>query len=428
MGIASSRIKLNNSWTNMTKDGNTYAVTLTAPSITSYTQPDGYYPLTLEFTTDSGVVVTKDVTDIEFGQDLRLVVKETVAPVITMVQPVDQSTIFDPLTPIKFTIIDETDGSGVNLNTFTMVLDGTTYTKSSSAISYTPNGNGYLFTYTPPTLMTDGVHTVVVNGSDNDGNTAITLSVTFTLDTTAPVFIMTKPAVGENLWIGVRQLTVEGRAYDENSNPTTVNIKVDGVDQGQVILDEDGYFTKIINIKYGVNNMVATATDSSGFITTITRTLISLNFIFDRTAQDVARVKQLNERYKQGIITEDELEEWYQDSKGALNRSDLERNENNMEIMNEIFPVGATASVDNIPELPTNVYYAELLSNVQLFRNLPYTTPSTPQVPSQPLNVYTKWNDIEEILYDVFNTWTTNNKVKYYAGEEIYCGESVGIL
>lgn len=428
MGIVSSRIKLNNSWTTMTKDGITYSVTLTAPSITSYNLPGGYYPITLEFTADNGSVITKDATDIFVGDELRLTVKETIAPIVTLVQPVNRSVILDPLTPIKFTIIDEQDGSGVDIDTFTMELDGVVFDKDSPEISYTVNANGYMFTYTPPTLMGEGAHTFIIDCDDNDGNSADTFEGVFTVDTTAPVLIITHPRYGDNLWINTYKIRMEGRAYDAYSNPTAVQIEVDGVDQGSVTVDQDGYFTKIIDIKNGINHVTIKATDASGYTTSLTQTYISLNFIFDRTAQDVERIKLLNQRYILGIITEDELEEWYQDSKGALNRSDLVRNESNMEIMNMLFPVGATATVDNITELPTDEYYAELLSNVQKFRNLPYATSSTPRVPTQPLNGYTKWNDIEKILYDIFNVWIKNNRARYFAGNEIYCGDNIGTL
>jgi YbbR domain-containing protein len=58
-------------------------------------------------------------------------------------------------------VVDETNGSGINLSTLTVKVDGVTIPHTTTAIT-----NGYAVTATPTTALTDGAHTVTVNVSD----------------------------------------------------------------------------------------------------------------------------------------------------------------------------------------------------------------------------------------------------------------------
>ena len=60
---------------------------VTAPSKSSYNQSGHYYGVTLKATDDAGNVTTVDVTDTTLGAALKLIVKEKVAPVITITNP-----------------------------------------------------------------------------------------------------------------------------------------------------------------------------------------------------------------------------------------------------------------------------------------------------------------------------------------------------
>lgn len=104
MAITKVRVKINGTWTNLTKNATTgkWTGNVTAPSITSYNQTGRYYPITIEATNDAGTVKTVDATDATLGVTLRLVVKETTKPVIKLVQPSNGAYISNNKLPIIF--------------------------------------------------------------------------------------------------------------------------------------------------------------------------------------------------------------------------------------------------------------------------------------------------------------------------------------
>jgi hypothetical protein len=146
--------------------------------------------------------------------------------------------------------------------------------------------------------------------------------------------------------------------------------------------------------------------------------------ITNRTKQDVNHVKELNYKLIHGTMTQDEKAEWLTDLKGALNLSDLRRIKNNIELLNIVLELNLTISA--IPEIPDENYYSELLTNVQSIYNTNIHYRATPRTPQQPLNLYTKWNDIEKILEDTYNV--LNNNFFYYCGDDYYCGDEIGLL
>lgn len=147
--------------------------------------------------------------------------------------------------------------------------------------------------------------------------------------------------------------------------------------------------------------------------------------VYDRSAEDVARVKALMEKTFSGMTT-DEKTEWLAGLKGALNTSDLERIENNIQYLSDELDLGLTTYVGNIPAQPTESYFANMVENTRIIR-LYYAVHSyTPSVPAQPLNDYEKWNAIEQILNDAYEGWS--QRFYYYAGSEVFAGESTGLL
>ena len=62
-------------------------------------------------TNDAGTVVTKDATDATLGESLRLIVKETMKPAITLVSPSKGAYVTNNKQPITFKVVDEAGGS-----------------------------------------------------------------------------------------------------------------------------------------------------------------------------------------------------------------------------------------------------------------------------------------------------------------------------
>lgn len=271
MAVQQVRVQVNGTWHVLTYNGTSgkYEKTITAPTTTSYNQPGGYYPITVEATDDHGNVAT--------DTSARLTVKEITKPVINITSPASGAMLGSNTPSIVFTLRDEAGGSGIDLTTLSLKIDGGTSIGSGSAgMACTKVTNGYDCTYTPQTALSDGAHTITVNVSDNDGNTATQKSVSITVDTTPPTLNVTAPV--DSLKTNIPACNVVGITNDAQSSTVTVTVKLNGVDQGTVTVDGSGNFTKSITLASGNNTIVVRATDGAGKYTEITRT-VSLNTV-----------------------------------------------------------------------------------------------------------------------------------------------------
>lgn len=261
MAISIVRVQMNGNWYNLTEQSDgSWQATLTAPNTTSFNLDGGYYPLSIEATNDAGTKGTGS---------LQLIVKERVAPVIAIVSPTSGAYVTNNKQPVVFTVVDESGGSGVDLDTLAVTLDGVAV--AASTLSITAIANGYSVTYTPAAAMSDGEHTVGVNCSDNDGNTATAKSTAFTVDTVPPTLTLNSPA--DSLITATQSLAVAGITNDATSSPVVVQIVLNGTDQGAVSVGSDGSFSKTVTLAEGDNTIVITVTDAAGKTTSITRTV-----------------------------------------------------------------------------------------------------------------------------------------------------------
>lgn len=266
MAISKVRAQVNGTWHTLTYNSSTgkYEATITAPGSTSFNLSGGYYNVKVEATNTAGTVGSADGTSVT---GLRLVVKERVAPVITIVSPSSGAFVTNSKQPIVFTIVDEAGGSGINLNSLVVKQDNATV--SSNTIVTTAITNGYSVTYTPSSALADGSHTVTVNVSDNDGNAATQKSTTYTVDTVPPTLNLTSPADG--LITATASLNVSGSTNDATSSPVTIKITLNGADQGSVSVGSNGSFSKSVTLANGSNTIKVTATDAAGKTSSVTR-------------------------------------------------------------------------------------------------------------------------------------------------------------
>lgn len=268
MAIASVKATINGQTYTLQYDSTsgTYKATVTAPGATSYHQSGGYYNVTVNATNDAWTTGTADGTKLA---GLRLVVREKVAPVITILSPSSGAYVTNSKQPVVFNVTDEAGGSGVDLSTLSVKLDNVAV--ASSAITTTAITNGYSVTYTPATALADGKHTVTIDVKDHDGNAAAQKSTTYTVDTVPPVLNVTAPT--DKLVTNKAALTVSGMTNDVTSSPVTITIKLNGTDQGAVTVGSGGAFTKAVTLTEGSNTIVVTATDAAGKTSTVTRTV-----------------------------------------------------------------------------------------------------------------------------------------------------------
>lgn len=123
MAIKTVQAIINGVPTTLTLNSSTgkYEATITAPTKSSYNQSGGYYNVTVKATDTAGNSTSKDATDGTLGSKLKLVVKEKVAPTITVTYPTASATTTNNQPTFTWKVSD--DDSGVNSNTIGITID-----------------------------------------------------------------------------------------------------------------------------------------------------------------------------------------------------------------------------------------------------------------------------------------------------------------
>lgn len=275
MAIQTVKVLIDGSEHELTYNGEnqSYESTLNAPATSSYNEEGHYYNVSVSAYDDAGNSSTVDAnTEGAIGEALRLIVHEKVKPTITIISPGADAYLSSAQPDISIQLRD--DDSGINIDSFTLKIDGQeSLNSSSSGMTATPTEGGYDITYKMPTPLQDGQHNISVNVSDNDGNIADEATRSFSTDTVAPTLNLTNPP--DNFTTNNPDIDVSGDTNDVTSGPVAVVIKVNEVDQGEVIVEESGTFTKSVHLTTeGSNTITVTATDLAGKTTTVTRTVI----------------------------------------------------------------------------------------------------------------------------------------------------------
>ncbi len=232
------------------------------PGIGQEAQGKGYYPVQVEVIDDAGNTLTVGPEDPTWGNILRLKVLEKTKPTTQITYPTQGALITNALPAIQLALNDA--GSGINPNEVYIQID------SGAAVKVTPEVSGATGTaeYTPVEALAEGQHTIVAYCKDYDGNTSDNATITFTVDTVAPVLNVDSPT--EGLKTNVAQLTVSGTTNDATSSPVTIQISV-GSQSYQPTVGEGGAFSQQVTLSEGENTITIVATDAAGKSTTVTR-------------------------------------------------------------------------------------------------------------------------------------------------------------
>lgn len=240
--------------------GNKWKVSGVMPAKSSYSQPDHYYPVTIEAEDEAGNITTKTVDDPVLGEKLKLFVREITAPVITILSPTQGTKTSNKRPPVVFTVTD--NDSGVDESTIKLAINGQTYTTANftkEAVS-----GGYKYTYTPTADLADDEYTATVSASDNDGNAATPKSVTFEVYAAAPTLSVTSPAED-----GVtNQPTLQ---YAATTNGPELVVTVNGTPQ--TVNLSGGTATGTLTLSEGTNTIISTAKSETGVETAVTRVI-----------------------------------------------------------------------------------------------------------------------------------------------------------
>lgn len=150
-----------------------------------------------------------------------------------------------------------------------------------------------------------------------------------------------------------------------------------------------------------------------------------INPITNRTQADIDRAKELAVK-SWDEMTSQEQTEWSTGLKGTLNKADLRRIESNIHLLSEVLELGLITRENDIPIIPNIEYWNGLLQNVQSIRESYSVHSDTPMTPSRPINKFTKINDIEKILLDVYTIIESN--FFYESIDECFMGEEIGLV
>lgn len=268
MAVKIVQMVVNGQTYNLTLNSSTgkYEATVNAPSVTSYNVNSGhYYPVTIKATDDAGNTATANDSDAIMGSALRLYVKETVKPTLSITYPTTGSQLAVNSITVTWQVRDS--GSGINPNTIGLSIDGGS--KITSGITKSVVTGGYNCSYAIPNALTDGSHTIKFDVSDYDGNAATQTRTTFKVDTLPPSLTLSSPA--NNLITNQSSVVVSGATNDATTGIESLTIKVNNGNAINVTVNADGSFAESISLVDGTNTIVVIATDGVGRTSSVAR-------------------------------------------------------------------------------------------------------------------------------------------------------------
>lgn len=424
MALQQVRVKLNNVWTVLTYDPATgrYEGDLATPG-TSANLPGGYYVLEAEATGSGGTVTSLSGTAY---RGLRLVVRETAAPTLTLVSP-PAGYINTRRPTAVLAASDEAGGSGVDPDSFSVTLDGADQTAGLSAET---TAEGVRLTWTAAEDLPEGPRTVTFSVSDRDGNTA-TVSAVYTVDVTPPGLALTLP--DSHRVVDSGSIPVAGETWDGISGPPSVVITVNGAERWRSEPPaEPGDrldFAADIPLEIAANDIAVTATDGAG-LTTVERFRV-IRLVTDRVPADLEKLQDL---YARGLDNWTEAEKaWFTSTlcrRGAYDSLDVNRVELAADWIGtwlhgygyfESWAPRLEWTPGGAMRLPDGGRY---LGRVEALRGAltpPEGTPETPEAMREVLTLQGA-NDVETILVAADSLRPLLEKSWWYSGE-LFCGE-----
>ena len=148
--------------------------------------------------------------------------------------------------------------------------------------------------------------------------------------------------------------------------------------------------------------------------------------IFNRNSNDVLKVQTYDTIGFQ-YLSDEQKQEWMGGLKGALNFNDLNRIENNMEFLANLYEIENMNFKTNWSciDIPSRLDFQRIVVNLKVLE-------TTPKIPDLPLNSYQKINDLEKILYDLY--WVYENGSLAFARNdekfksELYSNDNITII
>lgn len=151
-----------------------YIIPFVASDTTSWNETNHYYPAELTLTDDDDNVLELDDTDETYGEYLRLRVRETTAPDVTLISPQAEAGVINisgHSITLTFTVTDAGD-SGLDDDSIQLQFGDNTYGIEDEELTVTEIDNGYQIEFSPTVYLSDGEYDVYLTASDNDDNTS----------------------------------------------------------------------------------------------------------------------------------------------------------------------------------------------------------------------------------------------------------------
>lgn len=114
-------------------------------------------------------------------------------------------------------------------------------------------------------------------------------------------------------------------------------------------------------------------------------------------------------------------------AKGYINTADLNRIEQNMQVMANLLECEITLKTWIDGEFIFLSDFERLQNNLQALITAFPLTAKSPPIPSLPFVTHSQWNDIEKIIYDLHSLFYSNQKAVYYCGES-HSGSQLGVI
>lgn len=242
----------------------TYSVETSAPSESSWNQPDHVYNVTLHAEDAAGNTVEMDGSDTTYGSQLKIRVLETTKPVATIVSPTESSVLGNSTQEISLKLLDS-GGSGLNMSTVDFKINNEAITE----LTWTDDESGAKISTYTATNLPDGNNTITLSVSDNDGNVAEVATTHFVISTSAPTLSVDTPV--DNLITNSSKVTVSGSTAPGSDFVTIASVTINNE---AVIVSENGTFSKEVTLTNGSNVLTIVSTDSIGKTTSVTRTVV----------------------------------------------------------------------------------------------------------------------------------------------------------
>lgn len=246
-----------------------WTVETTAPSASSWSQPDHVYQVTLHAEDEAGNIVSMDSTDNEYGDQLKIRVLEKTKPVATIISPTQNAVLGSNNQDIILEVYD-LGGSGLNLSSASFIFNGVDY--SSSITTWTDTEDGKKRTTVELYGLADGINTVSLYISDNDGNVSDTATTQFVISTAAPTLSIDTPVNG--LITNDEALTVTGTTAPGSDVSEISSVTVNNHAATLTDTDNGKAFSYTVTLSSGENIITIVSTDSVGNSTSISRTVI----------------------------------------------------------------------------------------------------------------------------------------------------------